>query len=286
MEKCWICGKKADSEEHKIKASDIKRRMGKKFEGYYGTEDEGLQEIKSYKDKLLKFPKVICINCNNNITKSADDSYDEFIEYVDRNFDILIEMNCIDFSLIYKNKWKEKKLDLYRYFAKHAGCKIFALDTKETIDLSKLSKFILGGKNIDNFYVFFQLNEVVRLYDASFENTNHEHLRINPLGNSKTLSFESMENTMFCGSIINHFLRIEWVFTNNKKIPEIINFNNSNEIFELLSFDNYYPYSFSDLENNQDIIEYLTFGRFNEIKESELMDYHICKYEKLMQSNS
>lgn len=35
MDNCWICGKVADSEEHKFKASDIKKFHGKKIDAYF-----------------------------------------------------------------------------------------------------------------------------------------------------------------------------------------------------------------------------------------------------------
>jgi hypothetical protein len=83
MKNCWICGNVADSEEHKFKASDLKRFHGKKMDAYY-VSGEAIK-IDSYKDKVLKFPKVICINCNNTLTGPHDDAYDKFVDFCFRN---------------------------------------------------------------------------------------------------------------------------------------------------------------------------------------------------------
>lgn len=88
--KCWIRGNVADSEEHRIKASDLRRYLGKNFDAFYKSDEFIFEGKASYKNKLLKFPKIICQNCNNNVTKDADVSYDEFIKYIGGNFNNLI----------------------------------------------------------------------------------------------------------------------------------------------------------------------------------------------------
>lgn len=40
MNNCWICGEFANSKEHKFKASDIKKALGKKFDAYYFNGDK------------------------------------------------------------------------------------------------------------------------------------------------------------------------------------------------------------------------------------------------------
>lgn len=81
--KCWICqNNDANSEEHKFKASDIRRQFGKSFDAIY-YDGENLHSFNSPKDKLIKFPKVICIDCNNNQTRNADIAYTEFFENSD-----------------------------------------------------------------------------------------------------------------------------------------------------------------------------------------------------------
>ncbi|MBK9271279.1 MAG: hypothetical protein IPM48_06750 [Saprospiraceae bacterium] len=76
--KCWLCGEIANSEEHKFKASILKRHFGKNYSKNKHTYISGKEEktIDSYKSKELKFPPIICEDCNNNKTRSADVSYD------------------------------------------------------------------------------------------------------------------------------------------------------------------------------------------------------------------
>lgn len=77
MGNCWIGGQLANSKKHKCKASDIKRALGKKFEAYLFN-GENVQSFTSYKNDLIQFPKVICVDCNNNKTRKHDEAYDEF----------------------------------------------------------------------------------------------------------------------------------------------------------------------------------------------------------------
>ena len=44
MNKCWICGDIANSKEHKFKASDIKKALGKKFEAFFFNGEKVDQE--------------------------------------------------------------------------------------------------------------------------------------------------------------------------------------------------------------------------------------------------
>ena len=142
MEKCWICGGIANSKEHKFKASDIKRAFGKKFDAFLFNGDE-VQEFNSYKDDIIQFPKVICVDCNNNKTRKHDNAYDEFVIYAYKNQKKILRERKIDFQDVYGEElWLEKKIDLYRYYAKHAGCKVFT--SKLEFDLFNVSNFILG----------------------------------------------------------------------------------------------------------------------------------------------
>ncbi|MEQ8574866.1 MAG: hypothetical protein RIB63_12430, partial [Fulvivirga sp.] len=124
--KCWICNKnEANSREHKFKASILKKTYGKKYdkdEMLYGNTDS-IYEIESFKSDFLKFPKVICSECNNELTKSHDDSFDIFINYIDTSGVDLSKGN-IDFEKVYGTNWIQEKRNLYRYFAKLADCKI------------------------------------------------------------------------------------------------------------------------------------------------------------------
>ncbi len=176
MTNCWICGNIADSAEHKFKTSDLKKSLGKKINGFYISRN--IIEINSYKDKVLKFPKVICINCNNNLTRSHDDAYDKFVEFCLENHEEILISRNINFEKIYGENWELEKLNLYRYYAKHAGCKIITANPKT--DLKNLSEFIKGNTQVFDFILQFELKAGVK----SIMNAFNLSIKYNHLYNS------------------------------------------------------------------------------------------------------
>ncbi len=215
MVNCWICGEIADSEEHKFKASDLKKSLGKKIDAYYISED--VVKLNSYKDKLLKFPKVICVNCNNNLTRLHDDAYDKFVSFCFKNHKQILKLGSIDFEEIYGGDWKLEKVNLYRYYAKHAGCKIATSNRKS--DLKNLSAFIKGNSEVFDFVLKFELKAGVK---AIMEGFNLAH-KYHHLYNSETANWDNPINPKFAGWLTNNYLTINWVFgskinTNSKNI--------------------------------------------------------------------
>mgnify|MGYP007011822093 CR=1 FL=1 len=195
MTDCWICGNIANSKEHKFKASDIKRVLGKKFDAYFVHENA--TQIKSYKDRLLKFPEIICEECNVTRTREHDDAYDIFINYCISNYETLLAQGEINFETIFGQIWIENKRNLYRYFAKHAGCKIMTCETvkKYPQNLIELSKFILGASESPNFVLKFELKQVIKFITDTkkkIENQEYGHLfnmPIFPFGYTNNLNF-------------------------------------------------------------------------------------------------
>lgn len=215
MRNCWICGNVADSEEHKFKASDIKKFLGKKIEAYYISKDA--IELNSYKDKLLKFPKVICTICNTTLTRPHDDAYDKFIDYCLKNNCEILEFPIINFEAIYGYNWVNEKANLYRYYAKHAGCKIVTSNVKA--DVSNLAEFIKGNLEVEDFIVRFEMKAGVKAIMNVFNSNNRYH----HLYNSETFSWNNSNSPKFGGWLTNNYITVNWVFgkkinTNSKKV--------------------------------------------------------------------
>lgn len=201
---CWICGSIADSEEHKFKASDLKRFHGKKMDAYYVSADA--VKLDSYKDKILKFPKVICTICNNNLTRPHDEAYDKFVIYCFKNNRQILKNPIIDFQEIYGGNWEKEKANLYRYYAKHAGCKIFTSNVK--VDLNDLSSFIKGNNHINDFVIKFELKAGVEAIMNIFNKT----FKYNHLYNSETCNWNNEISPKFGGWLTNNFITTNWVF--------------------------------------------------------------------------
>lgn len=281
MQKCWICNiNDANSGEHKIKASEIRKLMrSNKFDGFYKSGDNEPVTINTSKHKTLKFPKIICDDCNNYKTAQADNSYNDFVSYIGDNYESLVSTRKIDFKEIYGNNWRKRKIDLYRYLAKHAGCKTFSGQGDKNIDLSELSSFIQGKELIRNFYVFFQLNSVIGLFTLMTVNTDIENFK--PiLANGATIYFGFNNNSIWSGSIIHSFLKIHWIITDKIYSIKHIDFDNAYENLEILDFD-FYPTPFTSMRNNMESIEYLIFGKFNEENRNELREYYKEKFEEI-----
>lgn len=206
MDNCWICGKVADSEEHKFKASDIKKFHGKKIDAYYISGK--VIKLNSYKDKSLKFPKVICVTCNNSLTRPHDDAYDKFVDFCHNNNKKILEFPVIDFQEIYGQYWEIEKSNLYRYYAKHAGCKIVTSNVKA--DLSNLSQFIKGDNEVSDFILRFEQKAGVRAIMNAFNMSN----KYNHLFNSETSKWNNNISSMFGGWLTNNFMTTNWVFGN------------------------------------------------------------------------
>lgn len=215
MANCWICGEIADSEEHKFKASDLKRSLGKKMDAYYVSGD--VIKLSSYKDKSLKFPKVICINCNNNLTRPHDDAYDKFVGFCFKNYKQILKLQKINFEKIYGIDWQVEKTNLYRYYAKHAGCKIVTSYRKS--DLKNLAEFIKGNSEVVDFVIKFELKAGVQAIMNVFNSSHKYH----HLYNSETTNWDNSINPKFAGWLTNNYLTTNWVFgtrinTNSKNI--------------------------------------------------------------------
>ena len=202
MAKCWICQiSEADSEEHKFKASDIKRNYGKKHIDVLYINHE-ISEVNSFKDKKLKFEKLICITCNEKNTRPHDDAYDIFIEYCNINHYQLLKSTNINFKNIYGENWKTEKCNLFKYFAKHAGCKIKTLN--QDIDIDSLSEFIVNKSETKDFIIRFEFKQSIELL---IKHLKHYHLL-----NSPTTYWHNGENLKFGGWITNNYITINWIY--------------------------------------------------------------------------
>lgn len=258
MNDCWICGDLANSKEHKFKASDIKRIHGKKFNALFVHENA--TQISSYKDRILKFPEIICEECNVKRTRPHDDAYDIFINYCIENYESLLASKELDFEIIFGKTWIENKRNLYRYFAKHAGCKIVTCKTAKEYpqDLTTLSNFILGTSESPNFVVKFELKQVIKFltdFKKKVENEKYGHLFIMPI-----FPFGYTNNLNFGGWISNHWITTNWVFGNNISRQKTTKFDRKIESLEIIGFE---FYDFENLDRFVDVVKYSDIGNLN-----------------------
>jgi hypothetical protein len=234
---CWICEERiADSREHKLKASDVKRHHGKKFKDKMFLIIGGDElEIDNYKSPDVKFEKVICEICNNERTAPHDNAYDIFAKYILNSYEKLITEKVFDFFDIFGSDWISQKKNLYRYFAKHAGCKIVTGNYDYIV--RDLADFIKGNDYTDTFKLHFQLKEGIKImYDISKnERPNHPFSNIS---NGKTIAFRdnSEELISFAGWTSYQWISTNWMMSHYLDKSKKVDFNNQFEIIEVKSF--------------------------------------------------
>ena len=126
--KCWWCGARADSREHRLKASDLRREYGKppyddlrtlaRFSG------DQRSEFRGPNSSLVKFSKTLCARCNDTTSQPFDSAWDTFAAYVaDHEADILITRQ-LDWAEVFGPDWKARGADFERYVLKHAMCRV------------------------------------------------------------------------------------------------------------------------------------------------------------------
>lgn len=121
---CWICGNVADSGEHKIKKSLLKKVF---CNGFKNKSIRHIKYGKEYKlpgpnsDKI-KFKKVICSQCNNSKTQLSDASFDIFLDFIIKYYEDITKKRMIDFKEIYQENFPEGQTNLFKYFVKIFGC--------------------------------------------------------------------------------------------------------------------------------------------------------------------
>lgn len=121
---CWICGNIADSGEHKIKKSLLKKVFDNEFKNKsmrhikYGKEDK----LPGPNSDKIKFKKVICSQCNNSRTQSSDVSFDIFLDFIIKYYKEINKKRMIDYKEIYGENFPEQQTNLFKYFVKIFGC--------------------------------------------------------------------------------------------------------------------------------------------------------------------
>lgn len=130
MRACWICGDPATTAEHKIKRTDLERvhGNGRTFAGAnlnYLKFNDTVVQLQGSGSHHVKYKDVLCAKCNNERTQPCDRAYDTLINFVEGNSAELLRHRQIDFAQVYGSTWRRSHLNLYKYFVKAFGCRIY-----------------------------------------------------------------------------------------------------------------------------------------------------------------
>lgn len=124
--RCWWCGAKADSREHKFKRTDLSRMWDKDDHLIWVGDRREVKVRSARKSPVVKFAANLCARCNNMRSQPFDTAYDLFSTYVWEHPESLYRSSSLNMKLIYGKDWSVGALDLGRYVAKHIGCRMAA----------------------------------------------------------------------------------------------------------------------------------------------------------------
>ena len=148
--KCWICDSPADSGEHKAKASDVRSIIGtptNKIPFHLRMGDEKLK-LQGLDVDLLKWTQKICSDCNNSLSSPYDRAWEKLSSFLQKHPNGLPSVNL---KTVYGDRFNDKFLNLYLYFAKQFGC--YVSNENIGIDLKDFSYSLINKKVISNFYI-------------------------------------------------------------------------------------------------------------------------------------
>jgi hypothetical protein len=145
--RCWICGKAADTAEHRFKATDIRRaiRLSQRQPAYLQINLQATnKEIGSAKAKALQFSKSLCGYCNSTRTQPYDRAWERLSEYIRANWREIRRRRSLDLTVPFPGALESGALNVHLFFLKLFGCK--AVQDREPIDISTLATCLMDNK--------------------------------------------------------------------------------------------------------------------------------------------
>lgn len=249
---CWICNEKtANSGEHKFKSSLLKQMHGKIFDQEINYEFGAKKlRLEGPNNKKVKFPKIICDQCNNSNTSLHDIAFDKFINWSYNHFDKMRLTKVLDFEEIYGENWLEEKMNLLKYMAKHAGCKIVTGEIEN--DVSKLSDLIYKDQKTESFQIKFLIKEAFNHLHFVIKSQGGEGLSF--MSNSETVCYKTGNNEIvyFAGMTTYNWISVIWIHTQNNYHTCFDGFENQKEDLIFMPFED-----LSEIEKNRNWFEFV-----------------------------
>ena len=157
--KCWICNNPANTREHVIKQSDIRRLFGRgpysKGKRLKRTDQNQVKKLIQSEDSIhIKYQKNLCKHCNSARSQPWDEAYDEFMEYILTHEPELKQKHRIDFKDVVQTDISKFTSSLYSYFVKAFGCQLQEYGQKSPLELSE---FLLGKRKNTNLKITFSV---------------------------------------------------------------------------------------------------------------------------------
>lgn len=122
--RCWWCGEVADSREHRVKASQLRKMFSTADHLMLsGKDGERPTRLNGVKAKPMLFPKVLCAKCNNSRSQPFDEAYDMFVQKIWDDPEYFRDRSEFDMVDIFPDD-PDGEAKLARYYLKNIGCRI------------------------------------------------------------------------------------------------------------------------------------------------------------------
>ena len=159
---CWICNAKADTREHTIKQSDIRRLFGPgpypKGSKLARTDEARNNRIIQSEDSVhIKYQRSLCQYCNSTRSQPWDQAYDRFMEFIQVHTQRVKQTKKINLSEIMIGHERQLAVNLYSYFVKAFGCQLVEHEQRPPPDLSE---YLLGRRNNSGLVLTFAIYSV------------------------------------------------------------------------------------------------------------------------------
>lgn len=158
--KCWWCGAPATTEEHRIKASTLRRvarASGAEVpSNVYKRSDDWDGLLRSLnKGSQVRWRKNMCASCNNARSQPFDEAYDVVEAFIVKNVDAMEHYREIHWCDVYGRDWRPGAENLGRYFGKQLGCMLATQQLPIPMDLIS---FLNGGRRCPSIQFFLRQN--------------------------------------------------------------------------------------------------------------------------------
>jgi hypothetical protein len=160
-DRCWWCGDVATTEEHRFKASTL-RRVARSSDGtvtpsnvYKKSSDYEATLRSLNKGTQIRWRKNLCSPCNNARSQPFDRAYDAFEAFLVEHIDAVSKLYRLDWAVVYGSGWQEQTRNLARYFGKQLGCMMASYQLPVP---SELKEFINGAARCPSIWFALFIN--------------------------------------------------------------------------------------------------------------------------------
>lgn len=156
---CWICNASADTREHTIKQSDIRRLFGHgpydKGNRLARTDEARNKKIIQSEDSVhIKYQRSLCKYCNSTRSQPWDQAYDKFMDFIQVHGQRVKQTRKINLCDIMTGHGRQLAITLYSYFVKAFGCQLVEHGRRPPLDLSE---YLLGRRSNTGLVLTFAI---------------------------------------------------------------------------------------------------------------------------------